>query len=268
MYSVGEAPDTLIGLTKVRTATINGTAFACAHNEVGYRDTFANAFRQFVASAKTAGKNPNYYEEIVLQTIGNQRVGVAHMALALDDEGFTEITAVESMLIPVDNQTLHVSDTWRAGFSRPDGTLTNQNVAQSENGDLTMQLSLEPSASGDWQVSGTIQGKDFKQALDGGINPVSDLGQMLAVNGMMTRQQANPTTMDVWVPSADPGRFLAANVELDTHGEPGRGTVTIGPMSITAQFDSSGSMVTGSVHAGATAISLQRIWVRGELPHG
>lgn len=266
MYSVGEAPEAKAGLAKVRVATVDSTTVACAHNYVGYRQTFAKVFERFVRSAEVASDAREYYEEIVVQTIGDQPVGVAHATFTHDDDGDTQILVVESSLIPVDNSTLHVSDTWRSSFSRPDGSLINQVVAKSENGALTMNLELGFTGEGSWLVSGTVQGKEISYEIDGAVQPMSELGQMLVVNELLSSSERSQASMDVWVPDADPSRFLPAGVVLDAQqGESGHGTLTIGPMAIAARFDHTGSLLNGSMQAGAAELRMERVWAAGKV---
>lgn len=266
MYSVGEAPRAKAGLAKVRVATVDSATVACAHNHVGYRETFAKVFEQLVRTARVAGEVADYYEEIIVQTIGDQPVGIAHATFTHDEDGDTQILVVESSLIPVDNSTLHVSDTWRSSFSRPDGSLINQVVAKSENGALTMNLELGSTGEGSWLVRGTVQGKEISYEIDGTAQPMSELGQMLVVNDLLASDERDEASMDVWLPDADPSRFLPAGVVLDAErGGNGHALLTIGPMSIAAQFDRSGSLLNGSMQAGAAELRMERVWVAGAV---
>jgi len=266
-YSVGEPPNKLVGLAKVRVAVRDDYSFACAHNFLGYRQTFALAFEQFVREAKfDSGATSPYYEEVVVQRIGEQIIGVSRSSFTLDSEGDTQIELMETSLMPVDGSTLSTSDTWYSGWSRPDGTLINQRVAKSENGEVTMNLALDPLEDGVWLVSGTLQGKEIDQEINGTAEPVSELGQMLTVQALMADPSRKLANLSVWVPAADPTQFLQAEVALDPKGRDGRGRLTMGPLSIAAQFDPSGSLVTGALQAGAAEMVLDRIWIRGTPP--
>lgn len=267
-YTVGEAPEARAGLAKVRVAMRNGVTLACAHNLVGYRETFAKAFERFVRSAKFPGMTPSHqYEEVVVQKIGEQRIGVALTTYTKDKQGDTEILLIESALIPVDGSNLATSDTWHSSFSRPDGTLINQVSAKSENGELTMQLSLDPMDSGGWSVSGIFQGKQISEKISDTAQPMSDIGQKYAVQRLLADSESNDIKLDVWVPSADPTRFIQAGVSLDqARPQKGFGTLTIGPLAIAGRFDAEGSLINGRMQVGGAEISLERIWADGELP--
>ena len=59
VYTLGEAPNLLIGLVKARAAVNGDVVQACVHNLVGYRDTFEAAFDEFVRSAEVPDRVPS-----------------------------------------------------------------------------------------------------------------------------------------------------------------------------------------------------------------
>jgi hypothetical protein len=267
LYTVGEPPNALAGLAKVRVAVLPGATLACGHNMMGFRETFANAFETMVRQAKVSTEPTHYYEEVLVQKIGGQPVGFAHTTFTLDEDGDTNILMLESMLIPVDGATLTTSDTWHSAFSRTDGSLINQVTATSENGELTTQLALEPMGDGTWAVSGVFQGKEVYEEIPGNAQPMSEIGQMHAVQHLLADDEAGDVTMTVWVPTADPTRFLEAGVSMPAEGrDEGYGTLTLGPLAIAAQFDQSGSLLTGRMDAGPADMVMERVWADGTPP--
>lgn len=268
LYGVGDPSQPLAGLAKVRIAVSSEIGIACAHNQLGYRDTFARAFEQFVREAKFFGGRDNaYYEEIVVQRVGEQPIGITHSRFMLDEDGDTRITTTESSLVPVDSATLTVSDAWYVAFSTPDGRLINQHAVQSENGELTMQLSLEPQGGGNWMVAGLFQGKEINHELSSVAEPISEIGQMAAVRDLLADGDRDKVELNVWVPSADPIQFMEARVAIESSGhENGVGELVMGPLSIAAQFDSTGSLLSGRIDAGPAEMFLERVWVRGTPP--
>jgi hypothetical protein len=267
LYQVGQAPDARVGLTKIRVAVTQGTTLACGHNNPGYRETFARAFEGFVRETRVNREAPEaYYQEVLVQRIGEQPVGFAHTSFTLDAEGDTQIDTMESVLIPVDAATLSTSDSRSTSFSTADGSLINQSSAVSENGQLTMMLSLSPHEEGGWQLSGTYQGKTLEQEIVSDARPITELGQMLAVRDLLADDQQS-VTMDVWVPQADPTQFIPAAVSRDGADDgPGAATLTMGPMSVAAHFDPNGSMAHGRLLDSPMDMQLERVWADGALP--
>ena len=91
--------------------------------------------------------------------------------------------------------------------------------------------------------------------------------QRRAVQHLLTDNGMSDVTMSVWIPAADPTRFMEAGVSMDAAGrEEARGTLTLGPMAIAAQFDDSGSLLTGHMNAGAVDMAMERVWADGTPP--
>lgn len=266
LYSVGDGSDKAIGLSKVRVAVKDDYSFACAHNLLGYRQTFALAFEHFVREAEVENRAPTpYYEEIIVQRVGDQPVGVSHSTFTLDADGDTQISSMETMVMPIDGSTLRTSDTWLFAWSRPDGTLINQRAAKSENGELAMSLALDPLEDGSWSVSGNYKGKNIEYEIDAAV-PMSALGQLLAVKDLLGDTERETASLPMWIPSADPSQFIEAEVTIDPSGrEQGFGQFTVGPIAILAQFEKTGSLLYGTRQAGAAKITQERIWAQGEL---
>lgn len=265
-YSVGEAPNTVVGLSKVRVGIMGDTTVACGHNTVGHRETFANAFEVFVGEAVVAGAAavPDY-EEVYVNRIGDQPVALSHATFSLDDEGDTAIRRVESTLLPVDNATLNVSDSWTVAFARPDGTLINQVSVTTENGQLTTNLNLQRDDESVWQVSGTFQGKQVAAALGADVRPMADSGQMRAVAALMASDEQRTTTMQAWVPEADPSQFMEVTATLGDSDD-GSGVLQLGPIRVDALFEATGSIRDASMDIGGTEMRIERVWQRGSLP--
>ena len=263
IYTVGEAPNALVGFTKVRAAINNGLPQACSHNVLGYRETFARAFEKFVRSARhTRNSAQPYYVEVLQQNLGDQAVGVAWMTYTLDDDGDTEVRTMDSVLIPVDNSTISFTDSSTLSFSTPDGRLINEYTVLVENGELVTDLELGRGDDGNWSVSGTFQGKLIAQTIDGEFEPLSDLGQMRTAKELFAGDQAT-STIDIWAPQIDPTQFLQASLSRDDGEIELRGKIVLGPMSMTAQFDMFGSILSSSMQMGAAEFRIDRVWVHG-----
>ena len=266
LYAVEDGSDKAVGLAKVRVAVKSNHSFACAHNLLGYRQTFALAFEHFVRETEIEDLSAApYYEEIIVQRVGDQPVGVSHSTFTLDADGDTRISSLETMLMPIDGSTLRISDTWLFAWSRPDGTIINQRAAKSENGELAMSLALDPLDAGGWSVSGHLEGKDVAYEIDAAA-PLSELGQFLTVRDLLDDTDRNIAESPMWFPSADPTRFMNAEVAIDPNGrDQGFGQFSVGPIEILAQFDTNGSLRYGTMAAGAARITQERVWVSGEL---
>ena len=264
LFTAGESPDTVVGLTKVRVAQKGDSTIACGHNAVGHRETFSGAFEELVSAAEIPSNGPGPdYEEIHVHRLGGQAVGISHSTFTMDAENDTAIHRAETMLFPVDSSTLSTSDSWTTAWSNPDGGLINQVVATVENGDVTVSLELSPNEAGDWSVSGQFQGKELNGEISGDVVPISEVGQMRAVTALFDDDERDSVTLKAWLPEADPLSFVDGTVSV---GEGGAGAIELGPVRIDAEFDRSGSVRRGEMDIGGINVVIDRVWRRGELP--
>jgi hypothetical protein len=263
MYTIGEAPEALLGLTKVRAASNGDVVQACAHNVVGYRDTFRRVFEKFVRSAQVPGSNAEpYYEEVAVQSVGGQRVGVAIATYTLDEAGDSRVDMSMSSLIPVGPGSLSYEDSSTINWSSPDGLLINAYTANTQNGDLVTNLELARNEKGDWLVAGTFQGKEIEVVIDGAAEPLSELGQMQVTRKLFAGKAAE-AAFAVWLADADPTRILEGRLVRDESSDALSGELMLGPMAFDARFDASGALTRAEMQMGATVISIDRIWHRG-----
>lgn len=264
-FTISNDAQTMIGFTKARAAAIGDMAFACAHNYLGYRETFANAFSAFVANMKYEDSTPPpYYEEIALLDINGIGSGVAHAEFSTDEGGDKKMYATEATIMPVDAGTLLTSDSITITYTTPAGELIKTVNVSVENGEIVSNMTLQRNDAGDWVSSGTKQGKPLEVELDGALSPTSELGQMAITRELLAGTETS-ASMDVWVPGADPTRFLESRIVRDDAEEKGQANVTLGPISYAGKFDDYGNMIDAEMVVGPVTINIDRIWSRGSL---
>jgi hypothetical protein len=264
LYTVGEAPDTLVGLAKLRSAQFHGFTLACSHNSLGFRQTFSRVFEQLVASVQSESGTPlPYFEEVYLLSIGGSSVGFSRESFVLDEEGDTEITSLESMLVAVDAVSLSTSDTWGKSYSNAKGELINAYESTVENGELTVDMALGWSDGG-WVSSGTLQGKEFSATIDGPELPGSSLAINRAVRELVASEADASTSFHMWLPSVDPGNFFATTLTIDKPGN--TGVMTQGPLEFDLVYGASGTLESATADLGGVMLRLDRVWHRGEIP--
>ncbi|MEM8815455.1 MAG: hypothetical protein AAGE85_06490 [Pseudomonadota bacterium] len=265
MYTVGEESEAKAALTKVRVAVNGELVQACTHNGVGYRETLGKAFRAFVTSLDYPRTMPDpYYREVVRMSLGEQPIGLAWFSYTLDADGDTEIRYSDAQIVPVDAATVQSGDSSAVSFSYPDGTLINQVSAAVENGELVTRLALSRGAENEWIVSGTFQGKALEVTLDGAVAPLSNLGQQFSAQDLLAGD-ADRMTFDVWLPEADPSSFLAAVIERANDDSLHNVRLQLGPIAMDMEVDETGSAKSGSMQAGAATVTMDRIYVDGEV---
>lgn len=267
LYTVGEAPETLVGLTKIRAAERNGTHVICAHSLPGYRQSFADGFAQVVRqlNANSEGVDP-YYQEIYTLELNGLKTGFARMTMSLDDEGDTRIDTTEAMVVPISSTELATSDSTSVSWSTPDGYLINTVDYSAENGELTMDLTLQLDDEGGWVVDGSFSGKEMNEQLGAEGEPVSALGEILAIRRLLREPDAAPIDLAYWIPDADPAAFTNVTIALDSEsGAPGAASITMGPLKIDGEFDDNGSMRHGTMNVGGIAFIMERVYTAGAV---
>ncbi len=272
IYTIKNADEQLlVGFTKVRAATKGQRTFVCTHNNLGYRDTFAKAFDGFVANASIpdATRAP-YYEEIVKVDMNGIGSGIVYVAYfppdSTNNENLTEIRISESALMPVDASTVMTSDSTSVTLEDPAGVVDSAVEIAVENGEITRDLDLWRDEEKDfnWAVSGTLQGKEIAAEIDGDLKPAGALRQLEMAREVFA-EGGNSVDALVWIPSADPTRFLTATMTRDDAETAQQAILQLGPLSYVGRFDDDGNMYDATMSIGPIKIGMERIWSHGSL---
>ena len=263
IYTIVVGTETQIGFTKVRTAVKGDIAFACSHNYLGYRETFAKAFSDFVENAEYEVPSPApYYEEIATLDFNGVGAGIAYFSLTEDEEGDIKMFASEATILPVDASTIMTGDGVTVTYTSPDGELYNSIDVSVENGEIVSNLYLQRNDDDAWVSGGTMQGKQIETILDGDISPASELRMITAARELFAGDDTS-VTLDVWVPSADPTRFLQATFTRDDAEVERQAEVSLGPINYVGQFDEHGNLADAVMALGPVTVTINRVWSAG-----
>jgi hypothetical protein len=215
LYTIQTDTQTMVGFTKVRAASKGEKAFVCAHNYLGYRDSFARAFETFVANAEVADDTPApFYEEIARVDMNAPGASVSYVSYTADDDGDIRVYLAEASLTAVDAATITTSDSYTITYSLPDGELINAYSITAENEEISANLSLNRDDAGDWVSGGTLQGKELAYVIDGNQQPSSEWQQLAMARDLFAGSDDVATT-HVWLPTLDPTQFLVATLQRD-----------------------------------------------------
>ena len=266
VYTMGPEGERVIGFVKVRIASLDGLHLGCIHNEVGFRETFARGFEKFVrnASFEPQAEQP-FLREIMRQSVDGQPIGYIEVTYAIDEDGDYVVTTRDSTLSPVDSSTISASDGVAIGIWSPEGDLILERSVMSSGGELSMNLDLVPGEAGIYKVTGQMQGKNIELDIESDVAPMSDIELLLETQRLMADPDRNSLTAVAWEPSADPTRFLPGTLTLDSKEGPDvRGTLTMGPMSMSVRLDEFGSMHFASISIGASTMQMERVHMSGK----
>lgn len=266
IYTVQQDGQTMVGFTKVRAATKGDRAFVCNHNYIGYRDTFARAFAEFVAGTEVDDASPQpFYEEIARLDMNGFGTGVVYASYSTDDEGDIRMYAAEASIVPVDAATVTTSDSYTVTYSTPDGELINAHEIGVENGEISSNMTLQRNAEGAWVSSGTLQGKALEFEIDGALQPASEWRQMTVARDLFAGDETSASLL-VWTPVIDPTRLLEATMTRDDAEVERQAILTMGPVSYSGRFDAAGNLQSADLTIGPMTLDIERIWSHGSLP--
>jgi len=268
LYSMGEAPETRIGFIKVRIASKDDVHFVCAHNEIGYRETFARAFESFVREASfDAEDTETYRRDISRMSIGGQATGYMINSYGVDAEGDTVTRIQTASLAAFDGSSVTAEDSYDIGFWTPSGELISRRVVSAADGELAMNLNIVNQGDDLYAVTGTFQGKAIEHVIESAVAPMSPLEQTFEVQRMLADPARGPLVARIWEPSVDPTAFIEASFEFDPERRDERiGKTVAGPLEMITQVDEDGMAVNGSMDLGPMSLDVQRLIAIGEVP--
>ena len=254
---------TVVGFTKVRAAVKGEKALACVHSQIGYRESFAKIFSDFVANTDIQGPETEpYYEEISDLNFNGLGSGISYYSFTEDEDGDTVGYVIEAALIAVDQNNITANDTLTISYITPDHELINVIDVEVENGELTRRMALQRNDEGTWIASGTFQGKEISNEIDGALSPATD-AMWIAATRDLFQQETTSVTLDTWVPSIDPTRLLAATIQRDDEEVAGQAKISLGPLEYVGRFDTDGNLLEATLPMGPIVIDTKRLWSKG-----
>jgi len=266
IYTTEQDGQTVVGFTKVRAATKGERAYLCNHNHLGYRETFAAAFAEFVAKTEVSDPTPRpFYEEIARLDMSGFGAGIAYASYTTDEDGDIRMYSAEASIMPVDPATIATSDSYSVTFSTPDGEMINAIKIGVENGEIMSHMTLQRNETGNWISAGTLQGKELETEIDGALQPASEWRQMQVARDLFAGDETSAGLL-VWTPTVDPTRLLEATMTRDDAEVERQAVLTLGPVSYSGRFDASGNLETAAMTIGPMSLDIERIWSWGFLP--
>lgn len=268
--------DAVVGQVKHWLANKQQRSLYCFSTVMGYDDLLFGLFRS-LAETLELGEPPTslpYYEEVSQIRVGEQLVGISHLASRIDEDGDIEDREMTSMLVPLDQQTLMTSDSLAIGYSTLDGDVITKMEYASENGELVTELRLDYEDDGGWTVKGNFQGKALEATLGEGAALRSGFGERLDfAEFLKTAKPSSVMTNLAWEAGFDPTTFVESSVTYlapqPTDGDEPHHQVklALGPLELHGVVDGGLSAVTVGLQMGATQMSIERLYTQGDIWH-
>jgi hypothetical protein len=268
VYRIERGGNPLAGQVKLLVAQVGEGALYCAHDEVGYVQSFRRVAGALAGTLELErASRPSYLSQVSIFSLRDLRVGYELVTLEHDAEGDTRIDTRTSLLLPVDGQTLQQNDSYDVAFSRPDGSVINQHSVEAVNGEVMTQLRLDPAEDGGWSVTGKFQGKPLSAEIPQGA-PASWLGEGLALREALARDGARAVVaVETWSADLDPTRLFEARLGVQRQLDADRFAAKLSVADVEADLvvDRDGLPVSGVVPAGPTDVKIERVFLDGSL---
>lgn len=255
-----------VSIAKVRIARVDNLHIACSHNQIGFRETFANSFATLVQSM-TFDRQPHqpFYREIFRQSIDGLGLGILERSMAIDADGDLALTTRDSMIVPETSSVATATDTYNLGFFRKGYELINLRNIGSVNGSVTYNLNFQPAGENLYRVVGKNGSDDLDFAVEDDAGHLSIPERMLAIQALLNDPDRQSLTFRMWQPEAALGQLIETTIAFDGDGKDRRlATVTSGANRTQVQLDDYGSYVSTEFATGQGIFRIERVHKEGD----
>lgn len=256
------------GQAKLMVRASNRLPVLCAHDELGYTQSFrrislgmANAL---VTPGESAPPAPRY-AEIQVVRLGQYEMGFEWWEVR-DAEGgkrTTENTAL--LMMPRSTTQLMVQDTSFTTTADAKGQLLEMAYAKARDGELAVQVKVNREAAGAYRYEGTHGGKPVQGAFQSKRGLTHELSTAAAVREKLLTGKVKELAFDFYRPSGDPTK-PAEVVYRKAEGAPRAVTVTSEGVTFTGTVDAKGLVekVEMPLPGGQVKMTVERVFSRGE----
>jgi hypothetical protein len=266
LYMMQAADEQRTGFAKVRIARIDDIHIACSHNQIGFRETFANNFANIVQSA-TFTRQPfqPFYREVYRQSIDGLGLGIIERSMAIDADGDLALTTVDSMIVPDTSSAATTTDTINFGFFRRGYELINLRTIGSVNGAVSFNVNFQPAGENVYRVIGTNGGDEIDFAVEDDVGHMSVPERMLAIQELIADPDRQSLTFRMWAPEAALGQLTETTIAFEGGSkEDLLATVTNGNTSTQVQLDEDGSYVDTEFAIEQGVFRVERVHKEGD----
>jgi hypothetical protein len=238
----------------------------CVHDEVGYNESFRRMTKGLAASLKIAGKelNPTKSLQVYVDKIGGRPAGFTSHVVLSDKTGKLTSLSRSSTFIPRSESELAIEDEVGAEVWDAEGRLLEAVYADSEAGELNVDIALKKVGPQEYAYKGKHSGKE----LSGKFKTKSKRG--LSTDKMTTNLVATELltgkSKELKVEQYHAGLNPVSPVEVSYKTESKEKRVIkvmLGKMEALATADDKGMMEKVEIPIGGIQLSQERVLVRG-----
>jgi len=255
LYHLGEGDQKVAGLMKAMAAETNDSLQVCLHNELGYRETFKQAFVAFIQAFENAKPTNAFYQTAYAWRINGIPVGFSRESYAKDEDGDVVIESSLSMLVPVDANSVARTDSFSNSWSMPDGALINGQQYTIENGVMASTYRIDYKDE-KWEVAGKIQNKDIAATLEYNQWLQSEYGNYLSIESLRNSDETSDTFF-MWSPDADPTSALEVSLEQTESNDTFQLNMSL--FTFLFEIDANNAPISGTIDYGVMKMTLDQM---------
>lgn len=186
IYAVQDDGQTRLGALKQALFDRDGASVYCAHNDLGYRQTFERVTHELAKSLEWSSAAPvARYREVLVASINERKLGVVLLDVERDADGDDRVSTSLSMLVPMGGGEVTAQDHMQIEFVTDERELINALQVVNTNGEIETDVRLDPDEDGDWLVSGQFNGKTIESGIPGDQVPRSSLEQYGLIGALL-----------------------------------------------------------------------------------
>ncbi len=267
LYRVTAEDGLRVGALKQVVMDRNGMGIYCAHNDLGYTQTFATIARAFAETLESQepARNPQYVE-IATATMSGMKIGVAISTVERDADGDLKALQVSSLLVPTQDGAVMSQDATHLYWLRPSGELINAVKTEVSNGEVSHDLALALD-EGLWTVTGEVQGKAVHTTLPKDSQPGNWMTQAKQLRELMNQPDpiGREHSIGIWL-AENPEKLTVARTRILAKQDDQHFIARSDLSGITADLTldkSNGMASTIDIKVGAMSIKMGRVFASG-----
>lgn len=269
VYQFEQGGQPVLGLLKVRAASLGYGGILCLHDEVGFSETLDRIMDRLVRTVtylEDDGDTP-FFHEIVALRLDGQPISLSRYTVGIDPDGDYRVESLESNLTPIDAASLSGSESYTIDFGRATGEMISSTHIQSSSAEPETELRLTRGGDGAWSVSGRFQSKELEHTIEHGELMTELLERRRIADFVRSAAPGDRLSVETWAPDLDPTTITSVSMEyLGRRDERYTVEMVLGEIRMVAEFDASGSIVRGDAEMAGIRMDFERVYQSGVFP--
>lgn len=265
LFTQGKDSEQLLRMSTATIQLASGAGFVCWNASSLSPDLFSELVSALASSAKVnvASAKP-FYRDVVTFELQGRVVGYGENVLTRDDEDDIRVLSNMSMLMTIQPGLITTSDSQKIEWSSPNGDLINTYSVESENGNITSELSFEPGEGDtDWKVSGELQGKKVELEVNSVATVKSDVELLRAQYALLKKKDNAEYAFPVWIPASPDKVQITSIRRVSKKGKFVNMEAKVGPMTVDAKLSQDGKQGHMSMQMGHVKLAGETLFVQG-----